>query len=153
MSDIDQNKLNELQLSIENIDYSKYPILIVDDDVDVLETMTAIFAETFDVSSTSDIDTAIKMLHENNYAVLISDQKMPELSGVGLLAIAKEMAPQTVRILLTGYTDLDSAIDAINEGNIFRYISKNAPTDEKEEHIKEAIEHYLLTKHQNQISS
>ncbi len=147
MPEIDQNTLNSLQLSIEDIDYSKYPILLVDDDIDVLETMTAVFEDKFDVDSTTDVDEAVKMLHEKEYAVLVSDQKMPELSGVGLLAMAKEMVPQTVRILLTGYTDLESAIDAINEGYIFRFITKNTPTEEKESHIKEAIEQYLLNRH------
>ncbi len=148
MANTDQYHLNALQLSLQNIDYRKYPILLVDDDQDVLQTMSAIFEDTFDVDSTTRTDEAIKMLHEKEYAVLVSDQKMPQVSGVGLLAMAKEMAPRTIRVLLTGYTDLDSAIDAINESYVFRYIQKNISTEEKENHIKDAIEHYLLTQPQ-----
>jgi DNA-binding NtrC family response regulator len=147
MPDTDQQMLKSLQLSLENIDYSKYPILLVDDDRNVLETMTAIFEDTFTVDSTTKIEDAIRMLHEKEYAVLVSDQKMPELSGVGLLAMAKEMVPKTIRVLLTGYTDLESAIEAINESYVFRYVQKNISTEEKETHIKDAIEHYLLTQY------
>ena len=62
--------------------------------------------------------------------MLVSDQRMPQMSGAQLLAEAREIAPNTLRILLTGYSDLDAAVEALNNGGIFRYLTK--PWDQQE---------------------
>ena len=138
------SELNNLLFMLEDIDYKKYPVLIVDDEPDILETMISLFEETFDIEGAGSADKALELMKTNDYAVCISDQRMPEVNGTEFLSLAKIISPSTVRLLLTGYTDLEAAIGAINECEIFRYIKKSASTEEKEEHIKEAIEQFVL---------
>ncbi|WP_038822259.1 response regulator, partial [Pseudomonas aeruginosa] len=67
---------------------------------------------------------ALERLKTERIQVLVSDQRMPQMSGAELLAQARERYPETLRILLTGYSDLDAAVDALNDGGIFRYLTK-----------------------------
>lgn len=78
----------------------------------------------------SDPLRALQRLREEHIHVLVSDQRMPQMSGAQLLAEAREIAPNTLRILLTGYSDLDAAVEALNNGGIFRYLTK--PWDQQE---------------------
>lgn len=138
------SELNDLMFMLEDINYQKYPILLVDDDPAVLETMVSLFADSFNIEGAGSADEALELMKGKDYAVCISDQRMPNVNGAEFLSLAKMISPTTVRVLITGYTDLEAAIDAINECEIFRFIKKNAPTDEKEERIKEAIHHYIV---------
>ena len=137
----------------DEIDYKDYAVLLVDDEEDVLITMSQLFEDDFNIDSTTDANVAVKMLQEKEYAVIVSDQRMPTISGSQLLSLAREVSPATTRILLTGYSDLQATINVINEGEAFRYISKNAPTDEKESHIEEAIQRYVWFKAQEKFEA
>ncbi|MFH0925615.1 MAG: ATP-binding protein [bacterium] len=127
-----------------NIDYKKYPVLYIDDEEDAVDSLTAIFENEIDISGTTDPEQAITMLNEKEYAVVISDQRMPVMEGVVLLARIKKMFPKVVSVLLTAYADLDAAIKSINEVGIYRYIPKTASPEETILLVKQAIQYYHI---------
>ena len=99
-------------------------ILFVDDEERILTALKSIFGSHYQVFTTVDGRQGLDFLRKNPVEVVVSDQRMPEMVGVELLREAKRIAPQTVRILLTGYSDLAAIVDSINEGEIYRFISK-----------------------------
>jgi signal transduction histidine kinase len=125
-------------------DYLRYPILYVDDEPFALETLRAQFKEDFTIHVAQDGEEALRLLSENEIAVVLTDQRMPRLSGVELLKRVKEQRPDTVRMLITAYTDMDVVIEAINEGNVYRYITKPYNEDDLRNTIRQGIETYYL---------
>lgn len=105
-------------------------ILFVDDEERILRSLAMQFRRQYQVLTESDPLRALQRLREEPVHILVSDQRMPQMSGAQLLAQAREIAPDTLRILLTGYSDLDAAVDALNSGGIFRYLTK--PWDQQE---------------------
>src|SRR6185369_7333431 len=103
-------------------------ILCVDDEPQLLEAMTVNLGRHFAVSTApSGVAGLEKIRNEPPFAVLMSDMRMPAMDGATFLKQAFQTAPDTVRILLTGQSDLTSAIAAINEGQIFRFLTKPCP--------------------------
>lgn len=105
-------------------------ILFVDDEERILRSLAMQFRRHYEVLTESDPQRALQRLREEPVHVLVSDQRMPQMTGAQLLAEAREIAPNTLRILLTGYSDLDAAVEALNDGGIFRYLTK--PWDQQE---------------------
>ncbi|WP_172145849.1 MULTISPECIES: response regulator [Pseudomonas] len=105
-------------------------ILFVDDEERILRSLALQFRRQYEVLTESDPHRALQRLKSEAVHILVSDQRMPQMSGAELLAQAREIAPQTLRILLTGYSDLDAAVAALNGGGIFRYLTK--PWDQQE---------------------
>ncbi|WP_448681922.1 response regulator [Pseudomonas nicosulfuronedens] len=105
-------------------------ILFVDDEERILRSLAMQFRRHYDVQVETDPHKALQRLREERIDILVSDQRMPQMTGAELLAQAQEIAPDTLRILLTGYSDLDAAVDALNSGGIFRYLTK--PWDPQE---------------------
>lgn len=105
-------------------------ILFVDDEERILRSLALQFRRHYEVLTESDPLRALQRLRDEHIHVLVSDQRMPQMSGAQLLAEAREIAPDTLRILLTGYSDLDAAVEALNNGGIFRYLTK--PWDQQE---------------------
>lgn len=105
-------------------------ILFVDDEERILRSLALQFRREYEVLTESDPRRALERLKTEAVHVLVSDQRMPGMSGAELLAAAQQIAPQTLRILLTGYSDLDAAVAALNDGGIFRYLTK--PWDAQE---------------------
>jgi response regulator RpfG family c-di-GMP phosphodiesterase len=128
------------------VNKEKINILYVDDEVNNLLSFKALFRLKYKVFTAERGKDAIKILDENEIHVIITDQRMPEMTGVELLESILESHPEPIRILLTGYADLNAVIDAVNKGKIFHYLSK--PWDEKEldDTIKQAYEIYLKRK-------
>jgi FixJ family two-component response regulator len=115
-------------------------ILFVDDDPTVLDGYRRLLHHKFSISTAVGGQQGLALLQASGpFAVVISDMRMPGMSGSEFLAHARERFPDTVRMLLTGYSDLDAAINAVNQGNIFRYLSKPCG----KETILEAIESAL----------
>ncbi|WP_158787943.1 response regulator [Granulicella sp. L46] len=105
-------------------------ILLVDDEPAVLAGYERTLRQDFEVQTAVSGELGLKALREDApYAVVVSDMRMPVMSGSQFLAQAKVRAPDTVRMLLTGYTDIDAAMAAINEGNIFRFLTKPCSKD------------------------
>ena len=95
---------------------------------------------------------ALDKIGEIQPAVVVSDQRMPEMKGTSLLQKVKEISPDTVRIILTGYADTTAAIASINEGSVSRFISKPWDDDEFKITIRHAVEHYRLAKENKRLA-
>ena len=105
-------------------------ILFVDDEERILRSLALQFRRDYEVLIESDPLRALERLRHEKVQVIVSDQRMPQMNGAELLAQARELQPDAMRILLTGYSDLEAAIEALNSGGIFRYLTK--PWDPQE---------------------
>ena len=105
---------------------TKHPLIVcVDDDEAMLNTVVrCLRREPFEVRSTLSASKALSWIAEEEVAVLVSDYEMPEMTGAQLAGHARRVRPETVRILLTGMRSLETAIDGINQGEIFRFLNK-----------------------------
>ncbi|MBC7751888.1 MAG: response regulator [Candidatus Saccharibacteria bacterium] len=117
---------------------SKPKILLVDDEERILRSLSMLLRTQYQIFATSDGHEALQILRQEKIHVIISDQRMPIMSGTELLRQARNIAPDTIRILLTGYSDADAALDALNDGEIFRYINKPWGPKELRETIAQA---------------
>lgn len=118
----------------------KPAVLFVDDEERVLNALRLQFRDIYDVDVTNSAKEALERLRERRYLVLVSDQRMPEMTGVELLREAKTLAPTTVRILLTGYSDLAAIVGSVNESEVFRFVSKPWQQEDIRETLAEAAE-------------
>lgn len=122
-------------------------VLCVDDDQFVLAGMQRILHSKFSVHVASDPISALKLIDESAsspFAVIVSDLAMPGVNGIALLKRVREMAPDTVRVLLTGHANIDSAIAAVNDGAIFRFLTKPCGASALTAAVCSAAEHYRL---------
>jgi signal transduction histidine kinase len=129
---------------MSGMDYQAYPILYVDDEVTNLQGMRYLLDDRFTLLTTADPNEALKILGGEQIAVLLTDQRMPAMTGTELCAKARELKPDTVRILITAYADLHAAIDAVNRGQIRRYLSKPHSEEELVEALRTAIDFFHL---------
>jgi len=121
------------------------PILLVDDDRQILDAYRRNLKNDFAIEAVESGPEALALLSSKGpYAVVISDMRMPGMDGVELLKRAKSAAPDTVRIMLTGNADTETAIEAINEGNIFRFLIKPCAKDTIAKTITAALVQYRL---------
>ena len=124
--------------------HRSHTILVVDDEPDVVKSVQDLLRYDYKVLGATRAREAIKLMQDNEIAVVMSDQRMPEMTGVEFLRRARTDHPDAVRLLITGYADIRAVIDAINEGNVYRYITKPWDPDELQTVIREAIERYDL---------
>lgn len=136
--DLDQNDKNSENSCMQ------HALLIVDDEKDILDSLERQFRKSYKVFTASSGYDALKILNKEKIHLIISDQRMPEMTGVQMLEKAQVVQPDSIRILLTGYTDVESVIAAINEGQIYRYVTKPWDPTELEIVIKRALEAYDL---------
>jgi len=99
-------------------------VLCVDDEPNVLRALHWLLQKDFDVSTATSGQEGLKLVRESSFDVVISDQRMPEMSGVDFLREVRAIAPRAMRILLTGYSDMQAILRSVNESEIFRYINK-----------------------------
>lgn len=102
----------------------KLNILFVDDEKQILIPLKAIFKKQYKVFTAVSGSDALNIIRRNLISIIVSDQRMPEMPGIELLKQVKEISPLTVRILLTGYADLNAVVESVNTGEIFRFIEK-----------------------------
>jgi len=121
-------------------------ILFVDDEPAVLEALAVNLRRGFDVVTANSGQAGLEHLQaESDFAVVVSDMRMPKMDGATFLARAREIAPDAVRILLTGHADLDAAIKAVNHGQLFRFLTKPCPRDTLRNAIDSAVvQHQLI---------
>ena len=117
-------------------------VLYLDDEAHNLTAFRAAFRRVFEVHVTTVPSEAVRMLQEFPIEVVISDQKMPDISGVEFFEMIMADHPEPVRMLLTGHADIDAVIDAINKGRIYKYISKPWNELELQRLVEEASEIY-----------
>ncbi|MFZ5485122.1 MAG: response regulator [Pseudomonadota bacterium] len=102
----------------------KATLLFVDDEERILRSLRMMFAQRYRIRTTTSGFEALDILRQEQVHALISDQRMPIMAGIELLRQAREISPNTMRLLLTGYSDLEAITGSINDGEVFRYISK-----------------------------
>jgi Nif-specific regulatory protein len=134
------------------LDLQKYPVLVVDDETDNLDAFRFNFKRSFQILTASGGEEALGVLRDNDVAVIVTDQRMPKMSGLELLKAARDVRPDAVGIILTAFTDVEVLIEAINLGQIYRYITK--PWDGKEVRgiLQQAIERYHLLAENRRLS-
>ena len=122
----------------------RHPILIVDDEPDVLDTLRYLFHRRYEVLTAESGDAALHILAEREVHVILTDQRMPAMTGDELLSRARELQPDAVRLLFTGYADIQAVIDAVNRGGIFRYVHKPWDPAELESIVHQAARQFEL---------
>ena len=127
----------------------KYHLLYVDDEVDNLVAFKAVFRRLYQISTAESSAQALEILKDNDIDIVISDQRMPEKTGVELLEEIKTKYPQIIRMILTGYSDMEAIIGAINQGKIYHYFTKPWEFEEVKVVIDNALE-LLELKQENQ---
>lgn len=127
-------------------------ILFVDDDPRILSGLERKLMGQFDVSTALGPEKGLETLRTNGpYAVIISDMKMPEMTGAEFLSRAREIAAESVRMMLTGYAEIENAIKAVNEGNVFRFLTKPCPTDILINALNDGIRQYQLIRSEKEL--
>jgi len=122
-----------------------YPILFVDDDPSILKSFKRTLSREFKISLADSPALALQMLEGRGpFAVLITDMKMPGMNGIELLSRARQISPDTIRILLTGHADQQTAIDAVNTGEVFRFLTKPCDSETLTPILKAATRQYQL---------
>lgn len=119
-------------------------ILFVDDDINLVSALQRNLHKTYRVELALSASDALEALAETSYAMVVSDLQMPGMNGIELLSRVKELSPETVRILLTGQAELEAAIEAVNEGNVFRFLRKPCPQELLKKTLDAGLTQYRL---------
>ena len=126
------------------LDHREYPILYVDDEADNLRIFELTFRNDFTVLTASSAREGLELLSQYPVAVVLSDHKMPDIEGTDFLKQVRELDSRTLRILVTAYGDTKILSDAINDGNIYRYVAKPWEPEDMRLTVRRAIEAYAL---------
>jgi DNA-binding NtrC family response regulator len=99
-------------------------LLVVDDEQEIVDALREVFAKHFDIHHATSASAALDAFRAQGPKIVITDQRMPEMTGLELLRQIKDIDPSTVRILITGYSDLHTVVQALNEGLVWQYVAK-----------------------------
>ena len=127
-------------------------ILVVDDEVRAVETLARILEDRFDVHTATDVQTAREILAREWIQVVLCDQRMPDVTGVEFCAEIRERWPETIRMIISGYTDSEDLINAINEGGIYQFITKPWHPDDVILKLQNAVELFELNRKNERLS-
>ncbi len=127
-------------------------VLYIDDEKSNLTTFKAAFRRDFNIFLAESADNGFDIMKNNEIHVLLTDQRMPEKTGVEFLSSIIEDFPHTIRILVTGYTDMEALVDAVNKGHIFKYIAKPWDNEKLKEIIEKSYEVYQLHRENQEIT-
>jgi two-component system, NtrC family, response regulator AtoC len=135
------------------VDLKRYPILVVDDEQDNLDAFRFNFRKVFDIVTANSGAEALEILQQRDIAVVVTDQRMPKMTGVELLREVRNQKPAVVGLILTAFTDVDVLIEAVNLGQVYRYITK--PWDAKEVRgvLQYALERFQLTRDNERLAA
>ena len=133
-------------MSMEPADYQKYLVLFVDDEDKTRKYFKRLFGDTFRIVLASDGLEALEVLqqHLDEIGLIVTDQRMPNETGVAFLEKAVRLKPSLVRILSTAYADIEAAIDSVNKGGVYRYVTKPWDVADFEVTLRRAMEFYML---------
>jgi response regulator RpfG family c-di-GMP phosphodiesterase len=123
-------------------DRKKHAILLVDDEPEILFSLKGLLRREFELYTAESGQEALEILAQHAIHVIMTDQRMPEMTGVQLMRRVKNEYPAAIRIVFTGYADIKAVIDAINNGGLYRYITKPWDPDELIEVLQEAAARY-----------
>ena len=130
-----------------------YKILIVDDEPANLRVLERLFRDHYEVLVANSGSEALELLLQYDVALLITDQRMPAMTGIELLKQTVAVRPRMVRLILTGYTDIEALVEAINCGHVYRYVTKPWNNDELLLTVKRALEHFEMNKRSHELVS
>ena len=131
---------------------SKARILFVDDERNILSSLNRLFFdEDYEILLANSGKQGLEILQVHDVEVIVSDQRMPQMTGVDFLIQACEIQPNAIRIILTGYTDIDSAMRAINEGAVYKFITKPWNDADLKLVVKRALEYYYLLRKNEEL--
>ena len=128
------------------LDLKRYPILIVDDEQDNLDAFRFNFRKVFDIVTATSGAEALEILAQKDIAVVVTDQRMPKMTGMELLREVRTRKPEVVGLILTAFTDVDVLIEAISLGQVYRYITKPWEAKEVRGVLQYALERFQLTR-------
>jgi response regulator RpfG family c-di-GMP phosphodiesterase len=120
----------------------KHTLLVVDDEADVGDSVHDLLRREFNVLRARSGEEGLRLMRENEVHIIMTDQRMPKVTGVELLKSIRTGHPQAIRMLFTGYADLDAVIAAINQGHIFRFLKKPWQPEELEFAVRDAAAEY-----------
>lgn len=120
----------------------KPPILIVDDEPEILNSLKGLLRREFQLFTAQSGAEAIEILKGQPIHVIMTDQRMPEMTGAELLWRSREVSADSIRIVFTGYADIKGVVDAVNQGQLYRYITKPWDPDELVQMLHEAADEY-----------
>lgn len=127
-------------------------VLYVDDEPNNLVAFRATFRRLFNVLTAESAEEGMAILAKENVQVILSDQRMPKMTGIEFFESILHQYPDPIRILITGYTDINAVIDAINRGQVYKYLTKPWQEDEVRNFIEKAYEVYRLRKENAELT-
>ena len=129
----------------------RHTLLVVDDEPDVVQSLQDLLRRDYRVLGATRAREGLRLLHEQPVHVVMTDQRMPEISGIDFLRSVRRHRPDAIRLLFTGYADIKAVIDAINEGHVYRYITKPWDPDELLTILHQAGEQYDLLQERQRL--
>lgn len=133
------------------MDARKCSLLVVDDEPYILPTLAALLAGEYDVTTADCVEAAQAVFARQSVDLVLTDQKMPRQTGIQLLEWVRQHHPRTVRLLMTGYAELEDAVDAINRGQVYHYLLKPWRTEELLQVLRNAAEKSMLERSNDQL--
>ena len=128
-------------------------ILFIDDEENILNSLRRLLHnENYLIHTTTSCEEALNLVKAEHFSVVVSDQKMPGMLGTELLEKIRSLVPDCIRVILTGYADIQSAIEAINKGAVYRFISKPWNDDELKLVLRQAVMQYLMIQENHELS-
>ncbi len=121
-------------------------VLYIDDELHNLTSFRACFRRIFNIFTASSADEGREIIELHDIQVILSDQRMPKVTGIEFFESIKEIHPDPIRILITGYTDINAVIEAINRGQVYKYLTKPWNEEDVRIYIEKAYEVYRLRK-------
>ncbi len=121
---------------------NKYCLLIVDDEPNVCDSVHDLLRREFRVLKANSGEEGYRLMQEEEVHIVMSDQRMPQITGVELLTKVKSRYPQAIRMLFTGFADLESIVAAINQGHVFQFLKKPWQPEELESAVRQAAAEY-----------
>jgi response regulator RpfG family c-di-GMP phosphodiesterase len=121
----------------------KLGLLVVDDEEQIVASLRDVFASSFDIYSANSPEEGLRLFRELQPKIVLCDQRMPSMTGIELLRLIKDINPDTVRILVTGHSDIDVVVTALNEGLVWKYVSKPWSHDDLKKIVMQGAGEYL----------
>jgi len=131
----------------------KINVLYVDDESDNLTSFKATFRRAFNITTAESAEEATKLLETDEIHVILSDQRMPKTTGIEFFENIQNTFPDPIRILITGYTDINAVIDAINRGQVYKYLTKPWIEEDVKIFVEKAFEVYRLRKENTNLTN
>ncbi|MES2441005.1 MAG: response regulator [Verrucomicrobiota bacterium] len=138
---------------IDAYDYQRYAILFVDDEANTRKYFRRLFGEKFRILEAEDGIEALAVFrqHANEIGIIVTDQRMPNETGVGFLSKIADQYPDIIKILSTAYSDIDAAIGSVNQGGIFRYMTKPWDIPQLEVTLRRAMEFFTVKRERDAL--